>query len=232
MSSTDKPLILIDENEAREEKFLLQYLQEHFGRENVIVQPELLTDFSVFSGGKERPIERKRFPSDFLASVRDGRLGRQCAYLSEQGGALLLEGGINLSPDGRIRESRYQRGFTFQQVTGLLMTIQNAGIQVLWSPTIAFTPHAIEEAYRWWGKTGHSNLMRRPGPHNEWGMTTRRDKELHAIQGFGVGPGIALTILKHLGGVRAFLDADEAALIAIPGIGKAKARKILELRDN
>lgn len=226
-----KPTILMDTNEAAHpaNALLLSYMREYFGQENVVIA-SLDTDFTVYANGGERPIERKVFPSDFLSSVSDGRLRDQCAILAERSGVLLIEGSWSLTPDGRVVSGNRTREYTYSQVTGILMSIQDEGVKVIWSPHAGCTPMAIHQAHTWFNKTTHNSLHRRPKPTWQWGTPTEADRQLYAIQGFGIGPETAKRALETLGSVRAFLDADEATLKTVPGLGPSRAKAIMKIR--
>ncbi|WP_439102334.1 Holliday junction branch migration protein RuvA [Congregibacter sp.] len=70
-----------------------------------------------------------------------------------------------------------------------------------------------------------------------YGFVSPRDRELfrHLIKVNGVGPKLALTILSGMDGerfARAVHDDDLTALVALPGVGKKTAERLLiEMRD-
>ena len=70
-----------------------------------------------------------------------------------------------------------------------------------------------------------------------YGFVTERDRELfrHLIRVSGVGPKLALTILSGMDGesfARAVQGGDLTALVALPGVGKKTAERLLvEMRD-
>ncbi len=225
------PTVLMDSNEAADDKLLKGYMQDYFGEDKLVVG-NLPVDFTLYAGGCERLIERKKFPSDFLASISDGRLAKQCTLIAEKSGVLLLEGYINITLDGRIRDGRRTRDWTYATVSGMLATIQASGVIVLWSPQMTATPMLIHQIYNWFNKKHHNMLQTRTKPHYPWGAPSEKEKLLYVIQGFGVGVQTAKAILDHFGGVKAFLQADEKELIAVKGVGKTRARIILNLRGD
>lgn len=70
-----------------------------------------------------------------------------------------------------------------------------------------------------------------------YGFAAERDRELfrHLIKVSGVGPKLALTILSGMDGdsfARAVHAGDLSALVALPGVGKKTAERLLvEMRD-
>ena len=77
----------------------------------------------------------------------------------------------------------------------------------------------------------------REDAHTLYGFATARDRELfrHLIRVSGVGPKLALTILSGMDGesfARAVQRGDLTALVALPGVGKKTAERLLvEMRD-
>jgi len=77
----------------------------------------------------------------------------------------------------------------------------------------------------------------REDAHTLYGFAADRDRELfrHLIKVSGVGPKLALTILSGMDGeafARAVQAGDLSALVALPGVGKKTAeRLVVEMRD-
>lgn len=77
----------------------------------------------------------------------------------------------------------------------------------------------------------------REDAHLLYGFATERDRELfrHLIRVSGVGPKLALTILSGMDGdsfARAVQAADVKSLVALPGVGRKTAERLLvEMRD-
>lgn len=77
----------------------------------------------------------------------------------------------------------------------------------------------------------------REDAHTLYGFVSERDRELfrHLIRISGVGPKLALTILSGMDArsfVRAVQAGDLTALVALPGVGKKTAERLLvEMRD-
>lgn len=228
-----KPTIFIDSNEAQDDRneLLMHYLKKYFGEQNVI-KKSLPVDFSFFTKDKEMLGERKVTPSDFLASIADGRLKQQAITLATVQGFLLLEGKLVYNREGLVMDGSRVRQFTIAQLTGLLMTLQQSGIKLLWSDSVIQTPAVIHEAYNWYSKDGTTSFVDgRPRPNWTWGVPSMREKVLWAFQGFGVGPKTALRVWKEARTLRAFLDMETKERQAIPGIGPTLAKKADEILD-
>jgi Holliday junction DNA helicase RuvA len=77
----------------------------------------------------------------------------------------------------------------------------------------------------------------REDAHTLYGFVSERDRQLfrHLIRVSGVGPKLALTILSGMDAqsfVRAVRGGDLTSLVALPGVGKKTAERLLvEMRD-
>ena len=77
----------------------------------------------------------------------------------------------------------------------------------------------------------------REDAHSLYGFATERDRELfrHLIRISGIGPKLALAILSGMDAdrfVRTVQSGDLSALVALPGVGKKTAERLLvEMRD-
>jgi Holliday junction DNA helicase RuvA len=77
----------------------------------------------------------------------------------------------------------------------------------------------------------------REDAHTLYGFAAERDRELfrHLIRVTGIGPRLALTILSGMDAdsfARAVQGGDLSALVALPGVGKKTAERLLvEMRD-
>lgn len=77
----------------------------------------------------------------------------------------------------------------------------------------------------------------REDAHTLYGFAAERDRELfrHLIKVTGIGPKLALTILSGMDAdnfARAVRSGDLSALVALPGVGKKTAERLLvEMRD-
>jgi len=230
------PIIFIHSNEAQEERneVLMHHLRKHFGSDRIVVTGALPVDFGFYVKDEQRLGERKIVPDDFLASVSDGRLKAQAAILAANRGFLLLEGKFRYNSDGQVVSGSRVRNYNIFQVTGLLMTIEEAGIKVLWSDGPAQTPLVLHEAYSWFSRGGSSSFMEaRPRPVSElgWGTPTTREKILWAFQGLGIGPKTARQAWEKAGTLRKFIEMSAEERKAIPGMGPVRSRKVDEILD-
>ena len=227
------PTIFLDTNEAQEERnaYFVKPMRDYYG-DKLIVTPQEV-DVSWFARGRQHWLERKVTPSDFLASISDGRLKKQGYLLAETGGFLLLEGTFDYDIRGYVLDGSVPRGYDRKQLTGLLASLQRSGVTIMWSPSAHHSPAIIHEAYLISMKEGSSFLESRPRiKSGDWGPPTFRQKVLYAFQGFGLGPKQAEQAWSHSGSLEEFLSMTEDEIMDIPGFGKVKASKVEEIKTS
>ncbi len=232
--SAPKPAVMLDSNDAQSEA-LLHAMQAYYGKSGLAVT-SLPVDIVFHTKRGQVLIERKVTPSDLLASMGDGRLKDQVFKLmgAEAGGALLLEGALHCAPDGRIIDGRRTREWTMMEVWGHLMTIQDAGVKLLFSPSPAVTPMVIHEAYIWFSKEPeeHTSLKSRTKPKSLWGGSpSEREATLFAFQGFGLGPKTAEQAWRKSVTLRSFVNMTTAQRTSIKGIGQERDKKVTKILD-
>ncbi|HLF91827.1 MAG TPA: ERCC4 domain-containing protein [Planctomycetota bacterium] len=158
-------------------------------------------------------IERKT-ARDFWASIFDGRLFRQVSRLSRsaQRSLLLVEGqGLDLARPA---------------VRGTIVAIA-----AVFGMPILFARSPDDSAQ--WILTAARQLAARPEMAHVrpgWRPKGKRARQIFVLQGLpGVGPIRAEALLERFGSIRAILNAEEAALRNVPGIGAKIAGRILWL---
>ena len=86
--------------------------------------------------------------------------------------------------------------------------------------------------------TLYTHLIIREDSHTLYGFYTKKERELfrYLIKVNGVGPRVAISIQSSIDQgsfIRSVLDNDLKSLVALPGIGKKTAEKlIIDMRDN
>jgi Fanconi anemia group M protein len=163
--------------------------------------------------GRDLLVERKS-GWDFRRSLFDGRLFRQMARLSRAAPRplLLLEGP--------------ERALAWPTLRGALLSITGVfGIPVLFSRDAADSAQWILAAARQQAARPERAYVR-PG----WRPKGKRARQIFVLQGLpGVGPRRAEALLDRFGSVRAALQAGEAELREVPGIGRKTAARIVWL---
>ncbi|MBI3131053.1 MAG: nuclease [Acidobacteria bacterium] len=160
-------------------------------------------------------VERKTLP-DLLQSIEDGRLFRQARRLatSRVPSLLLLEG---------TAADLQGRRFSRQAIQGALITTSLLwGVPLLRARDGEETAQLMVFAGRQLAAAVHGFIYR-PGLRRG----SKRGLQSHILQGLpGVGPNLALRLLDRFGTVGNVLQAPEATLRDVVGIGPRKAGKI------
>lgn len=178
-------------------------------------------------------VQRKQFPSDFLASVHDGRLNREYSMMKELDFAvLMLEGQARFTTEGLLIRDRSDKRnpWTRAQHRNYLHSVQLRGVQIAYTDSIGDSCQYLLDLQVWTDKVDHHSLDTRPGPTGSgWARVTNRDYQLHVIQGLpGIGPKQAKAIIDTIGfPFGLYVGVEE--LMTVPGIGRKKAEQILRV---
>lgn len=183
-------------------------------------------------GGKRLGVQRKQFPSDFINSLHDGRLVKEVQQMNKLDIKVLVVEGYGVwSTEGELIDEHHERRFQQSALYSILATFQILHQINVWQVRDQHeTVRVIRSLQRWGEKENHSSLQRRPGPRTDhWGNRNSEAWALHMLQSIdGVGPGLAANIYAKWGlPLRWTLEGAEM-LEKVPGIGKAKAKKIWE----
>jgi ERCC4-type nuclease len=90
-------------------------------------------DYVIFDrDGCSLGIERKTV-GDLLGSLRSGRLNAQLGRMAECYNivVLLIEGLLNMAPDGRVTTARMKTGWSHASIQAYLWSIQAKGVRLL-----------------------------------------------------------------------------------------------------
>lgn len=204
--------IHVDDRERN--KVLLEKLQSF---EDVAITAVRLTtgDFQI----DHAVLVERKTASDFAASLLDGRLFIQAARLVRMPirPAILLEG---TASDWR------GLGVSREAIQGALISLA----LIFDIPVLRAT--SPEESARLLHYTGIQLLRAHTNgqiPNRRLKPKRRSTRQRHILQSLpGVGPERAKRLLAHFGSVRECLNANQAELAAIEGIGADTAKTIIE----
>ena len=167
-------------------------LPEQFGADILIFPHE--------SWGGYLGVQRKEL-QDLLASLADGRLGKQMMQLKGCAQSLLLiEGKMRWDSNGNLTGTRGMN-LTWEAWLGLTWTMRlTVGAWIDFTDSLQKTVDYCLELEQWAKKENHRSLHTRPGPAKRWGVAGARDWERHLLMGFdGIGPELADRILDTVG---------------------------------
>lgn len=174
-------------------------------------------------------IQRKAF-RDFVASARDGRLGKECSQMKALDlGIVILEGTARWNTDGT---SSIIPSWSQAQHIGVMLSIQSQGYWLLSTVSPQETCTYVLLLTKWLGKDRHSMLKSRPKPKGEWGTLESEDWQVHLMQSFeGIGRVQAERIVAHFGKAPLAWTVGVSELMMVEGIGAGRAIKMLEALD-
>lgn len=174
-------------------------------------------------------IQRKEAPSDFLASLEDGRLARELPLLSKgvDFPILLLEGTFSYDKEDRLhiggRPSRYSRG----GIKNLIRSVfYSQGICIEYSGSLSETPAIVNELIDYLGHE-HTSLLTRPKLQGVWGKPSTSERMCYFYQGLpGVGVVLAQGLVRVFSTPADLANASLDELRVLPQIGKQRAERI------
>ena len=173
-------------------------------------------------------VQRKRFPDDFLSSLRgDDRVSRELQQMKQLDfGIWLLEGmGIWTTEGFCMYGGRYK--YTLQELWGFKFSAGLMGYQVHQVRDMGETVKFITHLQQWAAKDEHVSLFRRSKP-GKWGQAGSREWALHFLQGLpGIGFGLASKILDSFGKLPFVPDFDYEQMR--DAVGPAKAKMLCEV---
>lgn len=168
-------------------------------------------------------VQRKKFPEDFLASLRGGdRVSRELFQMKKLAlGIWILEGLGHWTSEGYlIYGGKYK--YYQNEYWGFILTLQAyLGYPVMVTSGSAETYRLIEQISNWANKPDHGSLFDRPKPK------TGSDWNSFFLQGIpSIGRTTADKIVSHYGGLPVVLESVTEDLQDV--IGPAKAKVIRE----
>lgn len=177
-------------------------------------------------------VQRKEV-SDYVLSLRDGRLGKECEQMqSLTFRSLLIEGRMKWTTDGALLDKGFGTQFTKAQYYGSLWSIQQKGVWIAHTDGAGETAETTLRFQTWSEKDTHNSLSRRPHTVPKWANRDNRDYAIRLVCGLPeVGPELGGRIVDTLGIPFAWKEGIEERLAGIKGIGKGKLKKIMEIMD-
>ena len=220
VSPTDRELLKLSNGRG-----ISSTLPERYGADVLLVTPR--GRFGV---------QRKKFPEDFFASVKDGRLMRELAQLAYVEYRLLIpEGHPYFDASGHLLSEGNSK-WTKASLRNLLRSVKlQHGVDVEWSENIEDTVAIITELESYMGDKKHKSLLTRPKGSretDEWGDSSKRDWARYFLQGFqGIGPDKAEAIFDTFKKVPLRWTVSEEEMLSVYGIGKKTVSALYKMLE-
>lgn len=186
-------------------------------------------DLLAFIGEAKVGAQIKVTPSDFVASLEDGRLQQELPLMAKLDiKVLILEGKMRYMDDRLFIPGR--RGFSRYTKSGIRNLMRDFywqfGVTVEYSGDMQETLTIWYELMSYPSKV-HSSLFTRPKPQGEWGYPSPGEQLAWFYQGIpGVGPRIASAIAEVFPTPDSLLQRDADQLISVRRVGKPTAEMI------
>lgn len=204
----------------------------------VTTLPELYgADVFFYANMRKCGIQRKEY-KDFIASVNDGRLGKEVQQMQALDyKVLIIEGELKWTNEGNLILPNNYTSDTWNQDRwdGLIWSIQDRDIWVHYTDSLSSTITTIQRMERWFSKTSHSSLGTKPNTGGSlWGTGVQHKPFANwMLQSFpGIGHKLADQIIDTIGFPLVLAEGvDLDKLMTVPGIGKNKAELIIRVMD-
>lgn len=186
-------------------------------------------DFLFYYRKRPYGVQRKAIP-DFLASVTDGRLYRECAQMqSLERAVLVLEGRVEWDLNGNLLKKEWGARWTRTQFHSYLLSVRAKGIWVETTADVEGTAEFLKTFEAWVRKERHIALETRPGAQAAWGERGHRDFQRHVVMSFdGMGYERAERWIEHFGGTGLEWRVSEEEMREVPGVGPVLAKRLRE----
>lgn len=199
------------------------------------VPDNLPFDFKLITNRGIVAVERKKFPFDLFASLRDGRLARECAAMREAADFrfIILEGKMHINREtGYIRLSKHKdTRFTRRGFRNLLRSIRYVeGCDIEWSSNTAGTVDILTEIQSYFDEENHFAIRVLPKLETDFYSPTYEEQLVGWLQRCGTDVGIirARELAKVFHTPTDLFCADVNDISSIKGIGKKTAAKIYD----
>ena len=196
------------------------------------VSENLPFDFLLLTERGPIPVERKKFPSDFLASVEDGRFSSECAAMRDMSEfCFVIAEGKPRYKNNRLmrgrRTTRYNRA-GFRNLCRSLEFVE--GCKIEWSSDTIDTVEILKELQGYFDKEKHLSFKARPKLHTAWHELgpTYEQRFLFWLQGCGagIGPANAIVLAKKFNTPQDLHNAEIHDIIECRGVGQTLATSI------
>lgn len=177
-------------------------------------------------------VQRKEI-KDLIASIRDGRLGRELVQMEAAKLKMLCVEGRWTTAGEMVMADKHTT-IPARQFHSVLWGLQQQGIMVTYSSTMKETARVVAAFEDWTKREKHSSLPTQAKVASIWGDGQNKGYGVHLLTAFdGIGPQLASDIYDHFGCVPLSLAVEDEAMLEVPGMGPGRLEKLKRsLRDD
>lgn len=228
--------LLVD---SREPGWIAEALKASLPEASISVCELPVGDIQFFSVDRKLIVIERKTISDFLNSLRDGRLADQIRRAVESADIpiLLVEGEWRVSYYSGTLEFRTDNfwrasGWRLSSVQNLILDLQLQGVICIIEPTAA-TAETLVRLFRFFQRRTHDFVRRPSSPEVAVSPDMEFNRAVACISSlYGIGPNAAASLLRSLGSIRSVLTADPKTLsqvqIGTRRLGMARATSFVE----
>ena len=185
-------------------------------------------DVGMFTETGQVAVERKAFPSDFVASVRDGRWAKEAAAMREWAPYRIgiLEGEPRYDAEDHLIIGNRTSQWTKKGIRNMIRSVKWVeGLDIEWTYDMNDTVECLHEIQGWFDETNHWSLRTRPTVKGSWYTPIYEERFIHWLQGCGKGVSIgrARKLAEYFHTPFEIFNASIEDLQACPGIGEGIA---------
>ncbi len=193
------------------------------------IETPLRYDMSIYAELGIAGIERKKIPSDLLASIEDGRLRRELIAMREECdfSILLLHGKFRFKDD-ILYDGKHPTRWNRKGIRNMLRTLEWVeGCFIEYAVDNIELVDTVHELAEYLDDKSHFSLKGRPGIQKIWAVPTKLEKIVHFYDGL---PGIAAVRARALAlrfpDPLQLYEASVDDISSIRGFGKSAAIEI------
>ncbi len=205
-------------------------------RRGIGMEANLPFDFKLLTNRGAVTLERKKFPSDFIASIQDGRLSKECAAMRHENSQfrfVIVEGRVwdrkIYSSDGRLLQGVIPTRWTRKGIRNFIRSLRFVeGCDIEVTDSIEDTVDCMVELQEYFDNPQHISLRARPKFESDWFSPLYEERFLFWLQ--GCGPGISAIRAKKIAEIYhnpiEVFSASIEDFQKVKGIGKATSTSL------
>lgn len=178
-------------------------------------------------------IQRKKFPEDLVASMNDGRLGKELIQLQALDVRILIFEGVPMFTDRGDLIYDYANMTKRSLINMQTSLVAHHGVTPWWTVSISDTFNTVMSIYDYCQKATSSSSLTGRVRKMKWGDGTAKEFAVFMAEGIpGIGRTRAEALVKKFGGLPVALTATREELLEVEGIGPKAADSIMRAFSN